>query len=68
MTANKYRDVPTAGMAFILAHTVFRALKHELKDFHRGRIAKVQILSLRKEKKKIQMISVFILASGNWSH
>lgn len=40
-------------MGFILAHAVFRTLKHELKDFHRGRIAKVQILSLKKEKIKL---------------
>lgn len=38
-------------MGFILAHTIFRTLKHELKDFHWGCIAKVQILSLKNEKK-----------------
>lgn len=60
MKANEFWETPTAGMSFILAHTVFRTLKHQLKDFNRGCIAEVQILSLRKEQKKLQMISVFI--------
>lgn len=52
MKTSEFRDVPTAGMGFILAYTVFRALKHKLKDFHWSHIAKVQVLSLKKERKK----------------
>lgn len=52
MKAGEFDDVPTGGMGFVLAHAVFGTLKHELKDFHRGHIAKVQILSLKKNKKK----------------
>lgn len=34
-------------MGIILADAIFRTLEHELKDFHRGRIVEVQILSLQ---------------------
>lgn len=35
-----------AGLGIILADAIFRTLKHELKDFHRGHIVEVQILSV----------------------
>lgn len=34
-------------MSIILADAIFRTLEHKLKDFHRGGIVEVQILSLQ---------------------
>lgn len=56
--AGDLRHVPTGVMGFVLAHAVFGTLKHELKDFHRGHIAKVQILSLKKKDKKVKIKSI----------
>lgn len=57
--ADGFGNILTVWMGIILADAIFRTLEHELKDFHRGDTAKVQMLSLQYNLNLINAINDF---------